>query len=189
MSDKLRTIRLYGILGTKFGRVHRLAVHNAQEALRALSILIPGFEKFMIESKDQGLSFSLFIGGRNIDPRNEIQLPPGEDDIRIAPVIRGSKRAGLFQTILGVALMISAIWFGPAAFAAGLSLTLGGVAQMLAPQARGLASEDKPDNRPNYSFNGTVNTSAQGATKSLLYGEFITGSAVASAGIYAEDQV
>lgn len=189
MSDKLRTIRLYGILGTKFGRIHQLAVSNTREAIKALSILIPGFEKFMIESKDQGLTFSLFIGGRNINPRCELHNPPGNDDIRIVPVIQGSKRAGLFQTILGVALMISAIWFGPAAFAAGLSLTLGGVAQMLAPQASGLASEDKPDNRPNYSFNGTVNTSAQGATRSVLYGEFMTGSAVASAGIYAEDQI
>lgn len=189
MSDKLRTIRLYGILGTKFGRVHRLAVRNAQEALRALSVLIPGFEKYMIESKNDGISFSIFIGGQNIDPIKQIQYPPGDDDIRIAPVIQGNKRAGLLQTVLGVVLMISAIWFGPAAFAAGLSLTLGGVAQLLAPQTGGLASEDKPNNRPNYSFNGVVNTSAQGATKSILYGEFITGSAVASAGIYAEDQM
>ena len=61
--------------------------------------------------------------------------------------------------------------------------------QMLAPQAKGLSAVDDPHNRASYSFNGPVNTSAQGNPVGLLYGQAIVGSAVISAGIYAQDQL
>lgn len=185
-TEKIRTIRLYGILGTKFGRVHQLAVNSAAEAIRALSIMVPGFERFLAESKDNGFSFAVFIGGENID-ETQLRNPPGSDDIRIAPVIEGSKRGGVFQTIVGITLMVASIWYPPL-FSVGLALTMGGIAQMLAPQLQGLGAEDRPENKPSYSFNGPVNTSAQGNPVPLLYGEMITGSAVISAGIFAEDQ-
>jgi len=41
--EKLRTIRLYGPLGTRFGREFRLAVDSPAEAVRALCVLLPGF--------------------------------------------------------------------------------------------------------------------------------------------------
>lgn len=184
--QQLRTIRLYGKLGAKFGRVHQLAVNNTAEALKALAILIPGFEKFMLESRNEGLTFSVFIGQENID-ETRLHDPVGSSDIRIAPIIEGSKRGGLVQTIIGIALMVASIWYPPL-FNVGLALTMGGVAQMLSPQPQGLGSGDSPDNQPSYSFNGPVNTSAQGNPVPLLYGEMIVGSAVISAGIYAEDK-
>lgn len=119
-TEKIRTIRLYGILGTKFGRVHQLAVNSAAEAIRALSIMVPGFERFLAESKDNGFSFAVFIGGENID-ETQLRNPPGSDDIRIAPVIEGSKRGGIFQTIVGVALMVASIWYPPCSVWAWLS--------------------------------------------------------------------
>ncbi|HCW20974.1 MAG TPA: phage tail protein, partial [Achromobacter sp.] len=54
---------------------------------------------------------------------------------------------------------------------------------------RGLSTRDSPDNGASYNFNGPVNTSAQGIPVPVLYGRMIVGSAVISAGIYAEDQV
>lgn len=183
--EKIRTIRLYGILGSKFGRVHELAVNNAAEAIRALSMMVPGFQKFLVESKSQGLDFTVFLGKQNIG-EDQLQYPPGSHDIRIAPVVRGSKRGGIFQTIIGVVLMVASIWYPPL-FNVGLALSMGGVAQLLAPQAPGLSSSDRPNNRPNYGFNGPVNTSAQGNPVPLLYGEAIVGSAVISAGIYVGD--
>ncbi|MFP3693875.1 tail assembly protein, partial [Burkholderia sp. SIMBA_048] len=36
MGQELTTIRLYGVAGVRFGRVHRLAVGSAHEAVRAL---------------------------------------------------------------------------------------------------------------------------------------------------------
>ncbi|WP_323167462.1 tail assembly protein [Pseudomonas atacamensis] len=197
--QKLRTIRLYGTLGASFGRVHRLAVSNAAEAIHALCILIPGFERFLMESKDRGLTYSVFLGRDNIGP-DRLKAPSGSADIRIAPMVIGSKRAGVLQTVIGVVLIAATFMTGgTAGFAAGgvwgavgsvgISMVIGGVMQMLSPQAKGLGAQDSPANRASYSFNGPVNTSAQGNPVGLLYGQAIVGSSVISAGIYAQDQL
>ncbi|MDF3736703.1 tail assembly protein, partial [Enterobacter hormaechei] len=125
-------------------------------------------------------------------------------EIRIAPVIIGSKRAGFFQTILGVALVAvaafvtggAAIGIGGTAFAGGwgavagigASMAIGGVVQMLSPQTTGLASKQSADNRASYAFGGVTNTTSQGNPVPILYGKRRIGGAVASAGIYVEDQ-
>lgn len=189
MSDStLRTVRLYGELGARFGRVHRLAVASAAEAVRALCTLLPGFEAHLLHSKDRGRAYAVFLGRQNIGEQG-LTLPAGSADVRIAPVIQGSKRGGLFQTVLGVALMaVAYLTWQPWLFKVGVGLALAGVAQMLSPQPKGLGTQDRPDNKPSYNFNGPVNTSAQGNPVPLAYGLVLTGSAVISAGIYAEDQ-
>lgn len=203
-NERLRTIRLYGKLGARFGRVHNLAVSSAMEACRALGVLFPGFEQFLAESKDKGMAFAVFHGKRNIS-KEELGDPPGRADIRIAPVIQGSKRAGGLQTVIGVVLIAVASYFSGglasgastslfgasaawgAVGAVGISLALGGVAQMIAGTPKGLGSQDAAENSPSYGFNGPVNTQAQGNPVPLGYGRMIVGSAVISAGIYAED--
>jgi predicted phage tail protein len=57
---EVKTIRLYGVLGTTFGRVHRLAVDSPQEAIKALCTVIPGLQKFILESKERGLTYAIF---------------------------------------------------------------------------------------------------------------------------------
>jgi len=96
MSEELQTIRLYGYLGTKFGRVHHFVVTNTQEAIRAMCIMIPGFERELMNSRDHGIAYACFVGKRNIN-QEQLQHPVGKMDIRIAPVIQGSKQAGLFK--------------------------------------------------------------------------------------------
>lgn len=194
MSEKIRTIRLYGQLGARFGRVHRLAVASAAEAVRALCALMPGFRQELLSSKERGITYAIFAGKQNLS-EEDLRLPPGRDDIRIAPVLVGSKQAGLFQTILGVALIALGYFtfgttspYGVALIAGGASMALGGVVQMLSPQQRGLSAKDGPNNGASYNFNGPVNTTAQGNPVPLLYGRMVVGSAVISAGIYAEDQ-
>lgn len=59
----------------------------------------------------------------------------------------------------------------------------------MSPMAKGLGTMDRPENRASYSFNGPVNTSIQGSPVGLLYGQLTVGSAVISAGIYAQDQL
>ncbi|ANN78903.1 tail assembly protein [Bordetella flabilis] len=197
MSEKLRTIRLYGSLGTKFGRSHRLAVSSTAEAIRALCVLLPGFEKELTNSESKGVAYACFIGRRNIG-EDALEFPVGEEPIRIAPVITGAKRAGLLQTIVGVVLVVvgavlTYTGVGAAAGAPlmkiGAVLALGGVVQMLSPQQRGLSAKDGPDNGASYNFNGPVNTTAQGNPVPYFAGEGIVGSVVISGGIYAEDQV
>lgn len=215
--EKIRTVRLYGTLGARFGRVHQLAVNSVAEAVRALGILIPCFEEYLMASKDNGVAYSIFLGKQNIGNK-QLMAPPGSTDIRIAPVLVGSKRAGSLQTIVGVALIVAASYFsggaaagsgagasgaaagtGTAAAAGmsnwsmvssmGIAMAMGGVMQLMSPQAKGLGAIDSPQNRSSYSFNGPVNTSAQGNPVGLLYGQLIVGSSVISAGIYAQDQL
>ncbi|MDU5863192.1 MAG: tail assembly protein, partial [Acinetobacter sp.] len=61
----LKTIKLYGILGQKFGREFKLDVANTREAMRALSVQIAGFEHFMLHAHEQGLRFAVFLKGKN----------------------------------------------------------------------------------------------------------------------------
>ncbi|MCH4196654.1 MAG: tail assembly protein [Serratia liquefaciens] len=195
---EVKIIRLYGVLGEKFGRVHRFAVDCPQEAIKALCVNYPDLQKFLLESKDRGLTFAVFEGKRNL-ARDDLSFPSNGDDIRIAPVIVGSKKAGIFQTILGAVLVvagavITAMSGGTATpltssmMMSGAAMMLGGVIQMLSPMQGGLASRQDPDNKPSYAFGGPVNTIAQGNPVPILYGKRRIGGAIISAGIYAEDQ-
>lgn len=196
--EKLRSIRLYGTLGAKFGRLHRLAVNSTAEAVRALCVLLPGFEREMMTSNDRGVSYACFIGTLNIG-RDGLKFPVGSnDDIRIAPVLQGAKRAGVFQAILGAVIVVASVVYGVytedwtnagRGIVLGLGMALGGVVQLLSPQPRGLGTKDSPENGASYNFNGPVNTTAQGNPVPLLYGRMIVGSATISAGIFSEDQV
>lgn len=195
MSEKIRTIRLYGRLGARFGRVHRLAVANAAEAARALCIVLPGFKQELLTSEERGIRYAVFFGKENIG-EDRLHEPPGRHDIRIAPVLQGSKRGGVLQTIVGVVLVVvgAVISFygggiGAPLMKIGAAMILGGVVQMLSPQPKGLSAKDSPDNGASYNFNGPVNTTAQGNPVPILYGRMTVGSAVISGGIYAEDQV
>jgi predicted phage tail protein len=51
-------------------------------------------------SRAKGLDFVIFRDRRNIGHEEFELLGPG-DELRIIPVIRGSKRAGLFQAFSG----------------------------------------------------------------------------------------
>lgn len=197
--DQVRTIRLYGKLGNKFGRVHYFAVKNTAEAIRALCVMIPGFQQELMTSSQRGVAYSVFLGKENIGD-TDLQKPTGNEVIRIAPILQGAKSGGLFQTILGAALVIGAGFFtGGTAFAAlgaggvggfvasvGASMFLGGVIQLISPQQTTQSSST--NNGASYNFSGAVNTTTQGNPVPVLYGRMIVGSAVISAGIYSQDQ-
>lgn len=185
----LKTIRLYGKLGAKFGRVHRLAVANAAEAVRALCVMIPNFESHLINSPS---GYAVFYGKENLSS-DRLSHPSGRDDIRIAPVPAGAKDGGIFQVVLGAVLVAAGFFSGGATWAAsaymmGAGFIASGAMSMLSPQPKGSAAEDSPANRASYAFNGPVNTEAQGGCAPVLYGELIVGSAVISGGVYAEDR-
>ncbi|MHA0939862.1 tail assembly protein [Enterobacter kobei] len=195
---RLTTIRLYGALGARFGRVHKLAVQTSSEAVKALCINFDGLEDYLMNAKKNGMTFAVFRGKRNIGVQDFQELA-GDSDIRIAPVMEGAKKAGMFQTILGAVMVVAGLALGPvgwgvvgAGFANGLIIggitsMAGGIYQMLSPQPKGLQMRDDPDNKPSYAFGGAVNTIAMGNPVALLYGEREIGGAIISAGIVAED--
>ncbi|MDM7140436.1 tail assembly protein [Klebsiella pneumoniae] len=195
MQEIMTKIELSGVLGKTFGNVHHRLISTVHEAGAALSETIPGFEKFMNNSKEKGLTFAVFKGKKNIS-EDDLGFPVSGEVIRIVPVVIGSKKAGILQTILGAVLVVAGFisTFTPAAAAApylysmGASMMLGGVIQMLSPQPGGLARKESSDNKASYAFGGVTNTASQGYPVGLLYGKRRIGGAIISAGIYVEDQ-
>jgi predicted phage tail protein len=206
LSDaEVRTVRLYGPMRARFGRDFRLAVTSTQDAIRALSALIPGFREFMVQAAANRQEFACLHGTRRIGEERLGEWLDPDEPIRIAMVVRGNKRGGLFQIVLG-AVLIGAAWWAAGTFAGafaakglvgaaawmGASLVLNGAAQALGPQPPGLSTRDDVENRPSYAFNGPVNVAAQGNPVPVAYSDpdgFVwMGSAVVSQGIFSEDQ-
>lgn len=132
----------------------------------------------------------MFVGKKNIG-ENLLNFP-ANDDIRIAPIIMGSKRGGVLEVILGVVLIVvgalTSEFGGGVLIGPGIALAAGGVVQLLTPVPKTAKPGDTAANASNYSFNGPVNTQAQGNPVPLFYGGPLTiGSAVISAGIQAQD--
>ncbi|HDU4703423.1 TPA: tail assembly protein [Klebsiella pneumoniae subsp. pneumoniae] len=196
MHETMTRIELSGVLGKTFGKVHYRLIKNIKEAGEALSATIPGFEKFMISSEDRGLTYAVFKGKKNIG-HDDFGFPVSGEIIRIVPVIIGSKKAGVLQTILGAVIVAASVAYGfftedwaNAAYGiqTGGAMMFGGVVQMLSPQPAGLARKESADNKASYAFGGVTNTASQGYPVPLLYGKRRIGGAIISAGIYVEDQ-
>ncbi|AKZ75294.1 tail assembly protein [Enterobacter roggenkampii] len=194
--ETMSTILLSGSLAKLFGRTHQRLIGPTREAFTALSATIPGFQKFMNTSKARGLTFAVFVDKKNVT-QDDLDFPNGNRTIRIVPIIIGSKKAGILQTIMGAVLVavgaIATFGFGQAwgvnVMVAGGSMIAGGVIQMLSPQPTGLASKQSADNKASYAFGGVTNTAEQGYPVPLLYGKRRIGGAIISAGIYVEDQL
>lgn len=193
----MRTIKLYGVLRKHFGREYRIDVHSVRDAVNALCAMKPGFEKFLRTGEERGLVFSVFCGKRNAGEGEFDMQGSDNTDIRIVPLIQGSKQAGLFQVVLGVALVVSGLFSGGTTTALGMGLLgagaavgLGGVVQMLSPTTTASVGNNNDDgNNPSYGFGGAVTTVAQGNPYPVLYGEREIGGAVESGGIYTQDQI
>lgn len=151
LSQGLTTIRLYGVLGKRFGRMHGRLLESGtvREAMSALKHTMEGFETFMREAESKGLTFAVFRGRTNLS--GEQLDMRGREDIRIVPLVIGSKQSGLFQTVLGAALIAVGVFatsltLGTSTFliSAGASMMLGGVMQMLSPQPKGLKGREAP---------------------------------------------
>ena len=185
----MTTIKLSGSLAQKFGRLHRRQVASGDtwEVFRALKATIDGFETEIRRLDRLGLRFAIFRNRKNVGP-DEFGMG-GAREIRIVPVVEGSKRGGLIQTIIGAVLIVAGSYFGQAwAVQLGLGLVAGGVIQMLSPQAKGLSQSASPENMPSYAFGSAKNTTASGNPVPICIGERRWGGAIISASIYAEDK-
>lgn len=183
-------IKLSGPLIREFGREHRrlLDTGTVQEAFSALRNTLPGFKGAIQRLERMGMRFAIFRNRKNIGEGD--MGAGGSREVRIVPVISGSKRAGVLQTVLGVALIVAGFFAkSPNLMIAGAGMALGGAAQMLSPQAKGLSQSAAPENLPSYAFGSARNTTASGNPVPICYGKRRWGGAIISASIYAEDKV
>lgn len=191
----MTTILLSGSLARKFGRSHKRQIDSGQglEVFRALKATLQGFAEEIKRLDRIGMRFAIFRNRKNVGEK-DLELG-GTREIRIVPVISGSKRAGVLQTILGVALIVIGFFAygsttaqGAALIAGGIASTAGGVIQMLSPQASGIRQSASPENLPSYAFGSARNTTASGNPVPICIGERDWGGAIISASIYAEDK-
>lgn len=193
----MKTIVLLGELGQRYGRRHVLDVKTPAEAIRALCANFKDFAAFVASSQDRNVGYRV-LNMREDVGQDELHNPAGRR-ITIAPVVAGA--GGALGKILLGAVLIGATLFNPlaffggtalltgaigqAAFGIGVSLALGGVGQLLAPQPKSTGPDE--EQQPSYVFNGAVNTTAQGQAVPVGYGRMVVGSAVISAGISLDD--
>ena len=211
------TVRLLGEAGRRYGRVYRLSVRTASEAIRALCLQLPGLRQYLIESAENGVAWRVVTEdplGLDLD---ELDWPCSKRVV-LAPQPTG-RGGGVGKILAGVALVAFAIIAGPVAGgflglgtggflsagaaqaigAIGLSLAFGGVAQLLTPtpsmpgvtNTGGSVTDNGSTNQQKSSlFDKSNANTAQGDVVPVLYGERLVGSlAVLSFGIELQNSL
>ncbi len=194
----MKTIILHGILAKKFGKAFRLSVNSTKEAMRALCVQLKGFEEFMMNAHRHGLRFAVFHDKHNIGER-ELDMTHTAKIIRIVPMVEGSKKSGILQTIIGAVMVVAGVvvtgmTFGGAGavgvglIGAGIGLMVGGISQMMMPKVD-TADQNQDGNKANKGFGSAVTTVAQGNPIPILYGEREIGGFIMSASQLPEDML
>lgn len=182
------TVEMSGPLGKRFPgeRQYQLETGSTNEVFSALRATLDGFTEEIKRLDALGMRFAIYRNGKNIG--EEELARGGTRKLRIVPVVAGSKRAGLLQTIVGIALLIAGPFTGGATYGPGIALVAGGVIQMLSPQAKGLSQSAAPENLPSYAFGSAKNTTASGNPVPICIGERRWGGAIISVSIEAQDK-
>ena len=195
----LSKIKVYGRLARFLGqRTFEAEINSTVDAIRFLTANFPALQSHMIEQ-----NYCVKVGNYEINEK-ELDVPVGQQEIKIVPVAVGARR-GLGRFLLGAVLIGVAIALpgaapalGATGFVAGsagasaltvalgnlgLYFALSGAAQMLTPTPDNTSFDD-----PNsFTFNGILNTINAGSAIPVVYGEVFTGSIIVSAGIDTED--
>lgn len=207
----LRTVVLHGALATRFGKSFELEIQSPAEAIRALIVQIKGFRQalrdghYRIVKTRETVADSLDL--------EELKLRLGRArEIHIVPVIAGAA-SGWGKILIGVAIIglaiaapyalglagglsatfgaVSAIGFSGISFASiagfGALVALGGITQMLTSSPTLAGGNANSDRKESYLFGSAENVTVQGGPVPLVFGEFIHGSVVISAGLSTEE--
>jgi len=209
----LKSVKLYGELAEKYGKDWSLDINSPREAFKALAANNEGLRQFVIDSEQKGVGYKVMVGDTYIKKYDELEHPSGKQEIKIIPVVFGSKNKGLSMVIMGALILTGFYIYGQQYLAmgggeafgiadaitvgvqqAGMvgtigaqlagSLILGGIAAMIAPVPNTPETADKPTN---YGFDGAANTAKQGFAIPVCYGQLVVGGAVISSGVTPED--
>lgn len=175
----MMTILLYGGLGKQFGRVHKYDVLTVGEAMRAMGATLKGFRQAI---QPKGF-YKVLVGGKEaLTTKDQMNEPlTHSKTLRIVPVISGS--GPVVRIIAGIILIVVGYFTGGTTTPYGIALLVGGVVEILFAPKSPKGPADRPENVPSYTFNGAINTAAEGNAVSVLYGRAIVGSQVGSAGL------
>jgi predicted phage tail protein len=199
----MKVVKVYGPLRKYLGQCRfEFVADTPAQAMKALCVNFPGLVQWLLDREAEGMAFRVTRGRDKItnEAPEGLVLPWSEREVfSIAPVIVGASR-GVGRILAGVALIglgfLAGGGFFGAAFAknlgliaavktVGVSLALGGVAELISPMPSmgGLTSGKEAARLESFSFSGIVNTSKQGMAVPICYGRAFVGSAVISSGL------
>jgi len=199
----MKVVKVYGALKERLGGIgsFEFEVFNAAEALKALCSNFPGLDKWFIDSGQDGIVYKVLLGESEVgeDNADELFYPWSERDVfHITPVIAGSGGVGRFFAGVGlIALTVATGGFGGAMIGTfggsavavgsivkgiGLSLALGGIAQMISPTPKP-SSIKQANTLQSNAFSGITNVATQGGAVPIVYGRCFIGSVVLSSAL------
>lgn len=227
----MQRVRLLGELGERYGTEHTYYnLRTPADAIKLLCINMPELQQELMTAHERGIGYRVLQADQDMG-YSDLRLPLGQNDLVLVPVIAGSGR-GVGQILAGIALVAFSIvtagagagflglglgatagtfTLGAAASSAigaiGLSLAIGGVAQMLSPQpqlpslgsqrfgsgtnasTRGPQSLTRgADGQQSYAYTGAANTVGVGQTIPVAYGKVLIGSQLLSANVEVTDE-
>jgi predicted phage tail protein len=188
----LTTVILDGAMGKKFGRRWKLAVNTPTEALRLIDANKPGVFFWIRDNLPTYEAYKVTCeyedGSKEELDETTYDMRRKVKSIRFTPVVMGAGGNGMSigKIILGIAMIVVAIFFPPAGMsgmslfllgASGALMAMGGVVEMLTkpPKQDGTTMSERKD-KTSYYFDGPTNTSMQGVPVALNYGRILVGS-------------
>lgn len=180
--SNLKTVKLYGDLGKKYGREFHLDVKSPAEAVRLLCANFKGFRQFFI-GKDGKKQYHIVLNKQDLALEEAFYPSSTKEVIKIIPVVQGSGGNPFVRIIIGAVLVYTGL-----ASNVGWALIIGGVSEIMFPIPSPVspAELEDPENKPSYNFDGPVNTIRQGNPVPVGYGKLRVGSQVVSAGFFSE---
>jgi len=177
-----------GIAAERFGAERELNVATPQEAINALSVLVPGFRNFLTVSHEHGIYWKVLTNHWE-EGIEYGQLSMKCNEMVLVPVISGS---GFFdgagaKILIGAALIVGSLLLAPAAagtiaatiksglFTFGASMVLGGIVQAITPGVpqRNTRSSGERKDTDVVVFDRAAETTAQGVPVPILYGRYL----------------
>lgn len=170
----LRKLYLNGEMGEKFGKVAEVKAESVREVMQYLRANHDGVNKYLIDSTEKDIGFTIKMGDEYIDHNAELLLPLDKGDIIITPTPVGSK--GAVKVIIGVVLIVAGLMssqgeiskLGWAMISMGTSLVMQGIQEMMVPDP---ATDTGWQEQEGYIFQGAEQTVPEGYPVPVLYGE------------------
>jgi predicted phage tail protein len=197
-------VKLHGGLGREVGESFELMIRQPREAIAAIEANTGKLYRYLREHT--ATEYRVIVDGVDHGGIADFYLVGEFRVIEIVPVPSGS--GGIWQTIIGVVLIIVGVILNVTGVGAplgnyligvGISMTLGGIAQMLtknptigaSPLARTFRpatqqlqqKQEAPQGITNYLFSGAANTTQQGNPVSIVFGTMLIGSQLVSLAI------
>lgn len=169
-------VYLHGALGKKYGRKWSIAARTPSHALRIINAntgnsLLTWIREKASTYTHYGVVCEFKDGTKRQLSEDDFQLAQGDlKSVRFVPVTMGagSKFAGIFQTVVGVVLIVAGFYSSnPALILQGAAMLIGGISQLLAPKPK---KGGESERRTSHYFNGTEQTEVQGGPIQLIYG-------------------